>query len=199
MVGGMMAEGLALDLVKLLAVAALVLANGFFVAAEFSLVSVRRTRVDELIAEGNETAKVVRRATDHPVRFIAAVQLGVTMASLGLGWIGEPALAHLIEPLVARLPGAWIGVASHSLAVGVTFIIITFVLIVMGELVPKSIALQYPEKTAFIVARPIILTENVFRPLIWLLNGAGNGLFAGSQRPPAGPLRGGTEDAHRRQ
>ncbi len=172
-----MVEGLALELIKLLAVAALVLANGFFVAAEFSLVSVRRTRVDELVAQGHQAARIVRHAIDDPDRFIAATQLGITIASLGLGWIGEPALARLIEPLLNRLPGQWASVASHGLAVGIAFFIITSLHVVLGELAPKSIALQYPEETAFIVARPTLLTENLFRPLIWLLNGTGNGIL----------------------
>ena len=164
-------------LINLLAVAALVLANGFFVAAEFSLVSVRRTRMDELVARGHKAARVVRDVIDDPDRFIAATQLGITVASLALGWIGEPALAHLVEPLINWLPGQWISVASHSLAVGIAFFIITFLHVVLGELSPKSIALQYPEETAFIVARPTILAENLFRPLIWLLNGTGNGIL----------------------
>lgn len=173
-----MAEGLILvELSKLVAVIALVLANGFFVAAEFSLVSVRPTRVNELVAQGNRAAKIVRHAIDDPDRFIAATQLGITIASLGLGWIGEPALAHLVEPLLRWLPGPWIEVASHSLAIGIAFFIITFLHVVLGELAPKSIALQYPEETAFIVARPTILTENLFRPLIWLLNGTGNSIL----------------------
>jgi CBS domain containing-hemolysin-like protein len=152
----------------------LVAANGFFVAAEFSLVSVRRTRVDELVAQNHKAARIVRHAIDDPDRFIAATQLGITIASLGLGWIGEPTLAHLVEPLLLWLPGQWVGVASHSLAIGIAFFIITFLHVVLGELAPKSIALQYPEETAFIVARPTVLTENIFRPLIWLLNGTGN-------------------------
>ncbi|MGC8837464.1 MAG: hemolysin family protein [Anaerolineae bacterium] len=164
-------------MLNLLAVLLLVLANGFFVAAEFSLVSVRRTRVEELIAAGHEAARSVRKAIDDPDRFIAATQLGITIASLGLGWIGEPALAHLIEPLVGWLPGAWRGTASHGVAAGLAFFLITFLHVVVGELTPKSIALQYPEETAFLVARPTLLTETVFRPLIWLLNGAGNGLL----------------------
>jgi CBS domain containing-hemolysin-like protein len=168
-----------------LAVVTLVAANGFFVAAEFSLVSVRRTRVDELVAQGNRAAKIVRHAIDDPDRFIAATQLGITIASLGLGWIGEPALAHLIEPLLSWIPGEWIEVASHSLAVGIAFFIITFLHVVLGELAPKSIALQYPEETAFVVARPTVFTENLFRPLIWLLNGAGNSVLrlVGLQAP----------------
>lgn len=181
-----MTEGLALTgLIGLLAVVALVLANGFFVAAEFSLVSVRRTRVDELVAEGNRTARIVRHAIDDPDRFIAATQLGITVASLGLGWIGEPALAHLIEPLLGWLPAPLAGGASHGLAVGIAFFFITFLTVVIGELAPKSIALQYPEETAFVVARPTLLTENLFRPLIWLLNGTGNGILrlVGLQAP----------------
>ena len=86
---------------RLLAVLALVFANGFFVAAEFSLVTVRKTRIDQLIAEGNRMARTVRRALDDPDGYIAATQLGITMASLGLGWIGEPALAELFEPALA--------------------------------------------------------------------------------------------------
>jgi CBS domain containing-hemolysin-like protein len=180
-----MVEGLTLVLIELAAVAALVLANGFFVAAEFSLVSVRRTRVDELVAQGHQAARLVRRAIDDPDRFIAATQLGITIASLALGWIGEPALAHLVEPLINWLPGQWGSVASHSLAVGIAFFIITFLHVVLGELSPKSIALQYPEETAFAVVRPTLLTENLFRPLIWLLNGTGNGILrlVGLQAP----------------
>ncbi len=173
-----MTEGLAFTgLIGLVAVVALVLANGFFVAAEFSLVSVRRTRVDELVAQGNRTAKIVRRAIDDPDRFIAATQLGITVASLGVGWIGEPAMAHLIEPLLGWLPAPLAGATSHGLAVGISFFFITFLTVVIGELAPKSIALQYPEETAFVVARPTLLTENLFRPLIWLLNGTGNGIL----------------------
>src|SRR2546421_9740701 len=83
---------------------ALVFANGFFVAAEFAIVTVRKTRIDQLIAEGHRGARAVRRATSDPVRYIAATQLGITMASIGLGWVGEPVLAAMIQPLFARLP-----------------------------------------------------------------------------------------------
>ena len=169
----------------LLAVFALVFANGFFVAAEFSLVSIRRSRLDELAAQGNSLARTVLHVVEDPDRFIAATQLGITIASLGLGWIGEPALARLIEPLFAFLPNLWANVATHSIAIGVAFALITFMHVVLGELAPKSVALQYPEATAFIVARPTIWTENIFRPFIWLLNGAGNLILrlAGLQRP----------------
>jgi putative hemolysin len=159
---------------KLLGVAVLILANGFFVAAEFGLVSVRRTRIDQLIAEGKEAAKVVRHAIDDPDRFIAATQLGITIASLGLGWIGEETLSSILLPLLHALPGNLIAPAAHTIASTIAFAIITFLHVVLGELAPKSIALQYPEETAFVVAKPTVLTENIFRPFIWLLNGTGN-------------------------
>src|SRR3990170_8050979 len=99
---------LTLDLFRLLGVVALVLANGFFVAAEFALVSVRRTRVEELIQQGNTSARAVKKALEDPDRFIAATQLGITIASLGLGWLGEPALTHFIDPVVALFPKQWV-------------------------------------------------------------------------------------------
>ena len=104
-------------LLGLLAIMTLVLANGFFVAAEFALVTVRKTRIDQLIAEGSATARVVRRALGDPDSYIAATQLGITMTSLGLGWIGEPALAVVLEPGLAAMVGDRMAVAtSHSIA-----------------------------------------------------------------------------------
>ncbi len=161
----------------LLGVAFFVLMNAFFVAAEFGLVSVRRTRVEELAAQGHPTALIVRRALDDPDRFIAATQLGITVASLALGWIGEPALAHLFVPLLQFLPQSWIGAAAHSIAAAIAFACITFLHVVAGELAPKSIALQNPERTAFFVARPMLVVFQIFRPAIWALNGAGNALL----------------------
>ncbi len=170
---------------KFLAVITLVAANGFFVAAEFSLVSVRRTLIKQRIAEGNTTARVVLHAIDDPDRFIAATQLGITVASLGLGWIGETAISALVEPLFRFLPPNLIGAASHSISTAIAFSLITFMHVVMGELAPKSVALQYPEQTAFFVARPTVWIENIFRPFIWLLNGSGNLLLrvVGLQTP----------------
>ena len=164
-------------LTGLLGVLFFVLLNAFFVAAEFGLVSVRRTRVEELVAQGHPTAQVVRRALDDPDRFIAATQLGITIASLALGWIGEPALAHLFVPLLQFLPQSWIGATAHSIAAAIAFACITFLHVVAGELVPKSITLQHPERTAFFVARPMLVVSQIFRPAIWALNGAGNGLL----------------------
>ena len=159
--------------VRLLAVLALVLANGFFVAAEFAVISVRKTRIDQLLAEGSRMARPVRRALDNPDQFIAATQLGITMASLGLGWIGEPALATLLEPLLHRLPTQVSAATSHTIAVAFAFMVITALHIVLGELAPKTVALQYPETTSLIVAKPTELFLKVFKPFIRVLNGMG--------------------------
>ena len=157
----------------LLGIGALVFANGFFVAAEFAMVTVRKTRVDQLIAEGNRTARVVRRALGDPDSYIAATQLGITMTSLGLGWIGEPALANAFEPAFDFLGPAAAETTAHSVAVAVAFGIITALHIVFGELAPKTVALQHPERTSLIVARPLELFKRVFWPFIALLNGMG--------------------------
>lgn len=160
--------------VQLLAVAALVFANGFFVASEFALVSVRRSRIDQLVAEGVGAAKVVQRTLNRLDGAIAATQLGITMSSLALGWIGEAAVAHLVEPLFAFLPGILPMVSAHALAVAVAFSTITALHIVLGELAPKTLALQRSERTALTVARPLEVFYTIFRPAIAVLNGAGN-------------------------
>ena len=117
----------------------------------------------------------MQHAIKDPDRFIAATQLGITLASLGLGWIGEPALSHLIEPLFGWLPGEIGGAAAHVAAGGaLAFVLITSMHVVVGELMPKSIALQNPERTALLVARPTLWVEQLFRPFIWALNGLGN-------------------------
>ncbi len=162
---------------SLAAVILLVAANGFFVATEFALVSVRRTRIEQLAAAGNASARSVRDALDHLDAYIAATQLGITMASLALGWIGEPAIAHLIEPLVHGLPfipADARDVASHAVSAAIAFSIMTMLHIVLGELAPKSVALQRAETTALLVARPIHWFLAVFRLPIMLLNSIGN-------------------------
>jgi magnesium and cobalt exporter, CNNM family len=171
----------------LLAIMLLVLGNGFFVAAEFSLVTVRKTRIDQLIAEGSSTARVVRRALNNPDSYIAATQLGITMTSLGLGWVGEPALAHVIEPAFAVLGDRIALATSHSIAFTIAFAVITSLHIVLGELAPKTVALQYPERMSLIVARPTELFMKVFWPFIRLLNGMGRAVVqAFGMRPPSG-------------
>ena len=161
----------------LVAVVLLVLANGFFVATEFALVSVRRTRVQQLASEGDRRARNVLDRLNHLDTYIAATQLGITISSLGLGWIGEPALATLIEPAfesLAFLPEGWRDGAKHTVAFAIAFSTITALHIVIGELAPKSLALQRPEATSLWVAGPIQVFLVVFRPVINGLNGIGN-------------------------
>jgi len=172
-----MEQKIFLDLMGLVIIGLLVLANGFFVAAEFSLVSVRRTRIAELAAHGQPRAETVQKMIENPGRVIATTQLGITISSLALGWMGEPALAHLFEPIVALLPADIQSGVAHSLSAIMAFILITFLTIVAGELAPKSIALQDPERVAMFVAGPTLLTERIFKPAIWVLRGAGNGLL----------------------
>lgn len=158
---------------RLAGLLALVLANGFFVAAEFSIVTVRKTRIDQLIAEGHRGARAVRRAVSNPEPYIAATQLGITMASIGLGWVGEPVLAELFQPAVGFLPAHMAQATAHTIAVTLAFAIVTALHIVLGELAPKTIALDKAEATALLVVRPTELFMKAFWPFIRLLNGTG--------------------------
>ena len=165
------------DIIGLLAIAGLVLMNGFFVAAEISLVSARRTRIDQLAEEGKYGAIAARHAIKHLDSYIAATQLGITLASLGLGWLGESVVGHLIEQfLIIILPPESAESLSHTLAFPVSFSIVTMLHIVIGELAPKSIAIQYPEGTSIVVAPGTRLFHTVFFPIIWLMNMIGNAL-----------------------
>ncbi len=159
---------------KLVAVLALVIINGFFVATEFALVSVRRSRIESLVAEGNQRARKVWNALQDLDGFIAATQLGITIASIGLGWVGEPAMAQLLDPLFeAVLPSSVATATSHTISFIFAFSIITFMHVVFGELAPKSLALQHAESTAFVVATPVRLFLNLFRPVIFTMNWVG--------------------------
>lgn len=152
---------------RLLVVLLLVFLNAFFVAAEFALVSVRRTRIEQLAAEGNVMARIVRRALGDPNRFISAAQLGITMASLGLGWVGEPTLARLIGPaLESILPHRIVFVTSHGVAIFIAFTLITLLHLVLGEQVPKMLALQRSEPVILATAQVTELVSIVFRPFI---------------------------------
>lgn len=152
----------------------LLFSNGFFVASEFAMVKVRKTRIEQLVKEGNFNAKLALEAIKDLDKFIAAVQLGVTISSIGLGWVGEGTLARIIEPLFVFLPGISATVATHTVSATLAFALITFLHVVLGELIPKSIALEYTEKTALWVARPMQAITFVFNPFIWALNGFGN-------------------------
>jgi CBS domain containing-hemolysin-like protein len=159
----------------LVAVVLLVLANGFFVATEFAIVAVRRTRLEQLAAEGRAGAQAARDVVGHLDTYIAATQLGITMASLALGWLGEPALADLVEPWLALVVGSFAPAAAHGVAIAVAFTLITGLHIVLGELAPKGLALQHPEATTLWVAGPIKLFSALFRWPVVVLNGVGNG------------------------
>ena len=162
---------------SLLAVILLVLANGFFVATEFALVSVRRTRIQQLATDGNRRARQVLDELRELDTYIAATQLGITIASLALGWIGEPAVAGLIQPVIGSvqfIPEASREAVTHTISFVIAFSFITTLHIVVGELAPKSIALQRSEQTALLAARPIHLFYLALRPAILVLNSVGN-------------------------
>src|SRR6185503_8014624 len=143
-----------MSLALVVAALAVVAINAFFVAAEFAIVRVRATRIEELVASGVRRAAAARDVLRRLDDSISACQLGITLASLALGWIGEPAFAHLLEPAFAFL-GAGSTAAAHTLAVAATFLIIMFLHVVLGELVPKTVAITHAENTALLVAWPL--------------------------------------------
>jgi CBS domain containing-hemolysin-like protein len=155
----------------------LVLANGFFVATEFAIVGVRRSRLEELVSKGDHSAKRALDVITHLDIYIAACQLGITMASLALGWIGEPALAEFIEPAFSRLFGSLAPAIAHTTSIAVAFTVITVLHIIAGELAPKGLALQKTEKTALWVAGPIRIFYRIFQWPTKLLNNTGSGLL----------------------
>ena len=163
--------------VKLASVVVLVALNAFFVAAEFALVGARRTRLEEMAQRGDRKAGLARRAIRSLDRYISATQLGITLSSLGLGWIGEPALAGLVQGAFSWLPDTMQLVATHGLAVVIAFTIITALHIILGELVPKSLALLYPEMISSWVAAPLMGFAWVMHFPIFLLNGSANRLL----------------------
>jgi CBS domain containing-hemolysin-like protein len=163
----------------------LVLANAFFVAAEFALVASRRTRIEAMIRAGNAKAKLAKRALLSLDRQISGTQLGITLASLGLGWIGEPAVASSMESLFVRLPSALAAILTHGVATATAFLGITFLHIVLGELTPKALALVYPEIIGSWVAGPLIVFTTATNPFIWVLKGSANYVlrFFGTHAP----------------
>jgi CBS domain containing-hemolysin-like protein len=162
------------DVLRLVSIPALVILNGLFVAVEFSLVAVRRTRIEELVHQGVASAKAAESAIKHMDRTIASAQLGVTLASIGLGWVGEPILVTLLQALVAALPEGWGFLGTHSFAVFIAFVLITFMHVVFGELIPKTMALQSPDRTALLLARPFRVFMHLTRPLTLVMKGAAN-------------------------
>ena len=153
----------------------LVITNGFFVTSEFAFVGVRRTKLNALANNGNKRAQHVLKVLEHLDAYISATQLGVTLASLALGWVGEPIIARIFEPLFNRVLSSIASkAASHTIATAISFAIITFFTIVLGELVPKMVALQRAQSVAMAVVRPMEAFQSVFRAPIWILNQTGN-------------------------
>ena len=161
-------------LLKLGAVLLLVLGNAFFVAAEFALVASRRTRIEAMIRRGDAKAKLARRAMQSLSRQISATQLGITAASLGLGWLGEPAIAQTLESAFRSLAHPWSSVATHGAATAVAFAGITFLQVVLGELTPKALALVYPETIGRWTAGPLLVFSTATNPFVRILNSSAN-------------------------
>ncbi len=164
-------------IIRVAAVLLLVAANAFFVAAEFALVAARRTRIESWARRGDLKAKLALKAIQSIDRYISATQLGITVASLGLGWIGEPAVAGAISAIFHDLPAPFDAIATHTVAGIVAFLIITFLHIVLGELAPKALALLHPEATSRWVVAPLIGFTVATNPFIWALNGTANGVL----------------------
>jgi CBS domain containing-hemolysin-like protein len=160
---------------RLILVVALVLLNGLFVAAEFSIVAVRRSRIETQAEEGKQLYRLALRAVDNLNNYLAATQLGITIASIGLGFVGEPVLAAMMEPAFEDLLGEKVaGISSHAVAVPIAFAIITALHIVLGELAPKSLALFRAERVVVATVPPVEVFRIVFWPAIWFLNGFAN-------------------------
>jgi CBS domain containing-hemolysin-like protein len=162
-----------LDTFGILSILLLVGANAYFVAAEYALVTVRWTRIEELTGRGNYAAAAVRWAIEHKDETIAATQLGVTLASLGLGWIGEPVVARDLTPLMRALPVPWSAVVAHGVAIALAFLAITYLHVVLGELAPKAVALQRTETVALIFIPPLLVFARITRPLVVIMRASG--------------------------
>ncbi|PYS41705.1 MAG: hypothetical protein DMF71_10795 [Acidobacteria bacterium] len=162
---------------KLLAVLFFVAANAFFVGSEFALVSVRRTRLEARAAAGSRRARAALRLIADPTSFISATQFGITIASLALGWIGEPTVAALLQPLASSIASQGrAGYVAHLMAIIIAFAAITFLHIVLGELMPKMLALERAEGLALVAARPLELFARIFRAPLWIFNRTGAAL-----------------------
>ncbi|HOF09067.1 MAG TPA: hemolysin family protein [Opitutaceae bacterium] len=172
-------------LLELLVIVALVAANGFFVAAEFALVKIRASQLQPMLKTGGWRVKFALRATQHLDAALSATQLGITLASLGLGWVGEPLIAHRLAPLLKYF-GITEPTAVSSVSFAVAFGLITFLHIVFGELAPKSAAIQRPKGISLMVAAPLMFFYYAFYPFIWLLNGTANTFLRWAGIQPAG-------------
>ena len=176
---------------RLLTVAILVAVNALFVAVEFSLVASRRTKVDEMAAAGARSAKTVQAVLQNMDRYLAATQLGITLASLAIGWIGVPALASVFDNIVARAGLKAPNVLTYSTAaLTIAFAVLTFVHVVLGELVPKSVALAIPEATSARIAPVLLFFSRLMRPFVWLFKGTAAAILGAFGIEPVGRVEG---------
>ena len=161
------------DLTAVLIAVALLAMNAFFVGAEFALISARRTQIEPRAASGSRMAKTTLKAMENVSMMMAGAQLGITVCSLGLGAIGEPAVAHLIEPAfhAAGVPDQFL----HPVAFVIAMSIVVYLHVVVGEMVPKNIALAGPERSALVLGPPMVALVTVLKPMVWLLNAVANG------------------------
>ena len=156
-------------LLNIFVIAFLLFVNGFFVAAEFALVKVRKTRLEQLCNEGNQSAKRALKLVNNTNKMLAAAQLGVTIASIALGWVAEATIVQLILPVIKLLPILNTTLTAHVIAVPISFIIVTYFHVLLGEQLPKCLALTHPDKMALWVSSPMDLFITLFKPFVWLL------------------------------
>lgn len=158
-------------LIRLFGVLVLVFINAFFAATEFALVAVRLSRVRQLVARGSSNARIVQELVSHLERVISGVQVGITLTTIGIGFLGEITMAQAIAPLLWWMPGTHAVIVSHAISLALAYALLTMLHVVLGELVPKGISLSHAERVALLVARPFQWYLGVFRPAISLLDG----------------------------
>ncbi|GAB6258406.1 MULTISPECIES: CNNM domain-containing protein [Peribacillus] len=163
-----------MDIINLVLIAILIALTAFFVATEFAIVKVRSTRVDQLIEEGTRNAISAKKVISNLDEYLSTCQLGITVTALGLGFLGEPTVENILRPLLNQLnlPES----ASHVLSVAIAFSFITFIHVVVGELAPKTLAIQKAEQVTLLVSKPLIAFNKVMYPFIWVLNGSARSL-----------------------
>ena len=169
-------SGLGIIISNWLIVFLLLFVNGLFVAAEFAIVRSRRTKIEQLTKDGNVDAKLALKALEDMNYFIAAVQFGITIASIGIGWFGSPTVERMLEPVLQNLPQSY-AYWAQTITAAFAFFVVTFLHVVIGEQVPKCIALQYPEKISLYVAKPMNLFMTISKPFVWVLNVACNAIL----------------------
>ena len=161
--------------INIFVIAFLLFVNGFFVAAEFSLVKVRKTRLEQLCNDGNQKAKTALKLVDNVNKMLAAAQLGVTIASIALGWVAEATMVQLVSPIIKYIPHG--NITVHAIAVPVAFLLVTYFHVLLGEQLPKCLALKHTENLALVIASPMSMFITLFKPLVWVLQVSGDWLL----------------------